>query len=309
MNEPLWCEKYRPKKIADCVLPDRLKDKFSEFVKSGIPNLLLSGKPGVGKTTVAKAMIEEVGSDCLVINASLYGNIDTLRTDVMQFASTVSMFGGRKYVILDEADYINPNSTQPALRNFIEEFSSNCGFILTCNYPNRIIEPLRSRLAVVDFGFTRDEAASLMGQFHRRVVGVLGAEGVEFDAKVVAQVVAKYFPDFRKTLNELQANSRNGKLEGAVLAARIDASALVEAMKNRRVQEVRKWVAENSDMDSVAVMRELYDSSDQFLADDESLVQLIYAIGRYQYQAAFVADQEVNLAAFAVEVMGSCKFK
>jgi DNA polymerase III delta prime subunit len=308
-RDPVWSEEYRPRDVKSCVLPVYLKDKFQHYVdEKHVPNLLLSGKPGVGKTTVAKAMLEELGYDCLVINASLHGNIDTLRTDITQFASSVSLMGGRKYVILDEADYLNPNSTQPALRNFMDEFSKNCGFILTCNYPNRIIEPLRSRLTVVDFGFKKSDYAALMGEFYKRVVQILGAEKVEFDTKVVVQVVGKYFPDFRKVLNELQGASRGGRIDTGVLSSKTDLSGVLLALRERRFNDVRKWVGEHSDWDSVAIMREFFDQADKLFVE-KSVVDLIYLIARYQYQAAFVSDQEINLTSFMAELMNTVEWK
>lgn len=310
MRESLWTEKYRPRRVADCVLPSGLKKKFQKFVDDKwVPNLLLSGRSGIGKTTVAKAVLEELGFDCLVINASLHGNIDTLRNEITQFASSVSLSGGRKYVILDEADYLNPNSTQPSLRNFMEEYSSNCGFILTCNYPNRIIAPLReSRLAEVDFTVPKEESPVLMMEFLKRTQKILDQEGVQADNKVLVQVVAKYFPDFRKIVNELQANAVDGKIETGVLAHKTDISGLVPLLKERKFSEVRKWVGEHSDWDSVSIMRQFYDQAGE-LFTDKTAVDLVYLIGRYQYQAAFVADQEINTAAFMAELMNTVEFR
>ncbi len=208
LEEFLWVEKYRPKTIRDTILPESLKQTFQEFVSQGnIPNLLLSGSAGCGKTTVARAMLEELGCDYIVINGSLNGNIDTLRNEIMQFASSVSLMGGRKYVILDEADYLNPNSTQPALRNFMEEFSRNCGFILTCNFKNRIIEPLHSRCSVVDFKITKKDLPSLAAQMMKRIQHILDTEGVEYDKSAVAEVLKQHLPDWRRTINELQRYS------------------------------------------------------------------------------------------------------
>ena len=214
MSEFLWVEKYRPKRISDCVLPENLKATFQEFVDKGsIPNLLLAGGPGVGKTTVARAMLEEVNADYIVINGSMNGNIDTLRVEIMQFASTVSFVGGRKYVILDEADYLNPNSTQPALRNFMEEFSNNCGFILTCNFKNRIIEPLHSRCSVVEFNIPKSVKASIGMNFFNRVKDILSQEGIEYDKRVVAEFITRHFPDWRRIINELQRYSATGSID------------------------------------------------------------------------------------------------
>ena len=217
MEEFLWVEKYRPKNIDDCILPEGLKQAFRQFVYNGeIPNLLLTGGPGVGKTTVAKAMLEQIGADYIVINGSMNGNIDTLRNDIQQFASTISFSGGRKYVILDEADYLNANSTQPALRNFMEEFSRNCGFILTCNFKHRIIEPLHSRCSVVDFKISKDDLPRLAVQFFKRTVGILSKEGVDYDKAVVAELINKHIPDWRRVLNELQRYSVNGKIDSGI---------------------------------------------------------------------------------------------
>jgi DNA polymerase III delta prime subunit len=307
--EKLWTEKWRPTTVAECVFPEALAKRFEEYVADGnVPNLLLVGKPGVGKTTVALALLNQIGADSLVINASLHGNIDTLRTDIVQFASSVSLFGGRKYVILDEADYLNPNSTQPALRNFIEEYSENCGFILTCNFPNRIIEPLRSRLAVVDFSVKKSDYPIMMAAFMKRACQVLDAERIGYDKKVVAHLVAKHFPDFRKVLNELQSHSYSGAIDPGILSVRSDISPLVRHLRDRNFTEVRKWVGENSDMDATSLMRELYDRSIEEMEPGD-LAILTILIGKYQYQAAFVADQEINLVAFLAEVMRDCSFK
>lgn len=306
--EKLWVEKYRPQTVSECVFPKNLASKFAEYVNKGtVPNLLLSGKPGVGKTTVAKALLNELGSDALVINASLHSNIDVLRTDITQYASSVSFNGGRKYVILDEADYLNPNSTQPALRNFIEEYSENCGFILTCNFPNRIIEPLRSRLALIDFSIPTDEAAFMMAAQFKRASYILDSEKVTFEKPVVAKLVAKYFPDFRKVVNELQANSQDGKVNSSVLSKKNDIDPLLEMVKKRDFTGMRKWVGENADLDAPAIMRDFYDRCVEILAPHQlAIVVLVY--GKYQFQAAFVADQEINLVAYFAELMRECDF-
>lgn len=311
MSEFLWVEKYRPKKISDCVLPIKLKETFQEFVnQSNVPNLLLTGGPGVGKTTVARAMLEELNADYIVINGSMNGNIDTLRNEIMQFASTVSFTGGRKYVILDEADYLNPNSTQPALRNFMEEFSNNCGFILTCNFKNRIIEPLHSRCSVVEFSIDKDEKMKMASQFLNRISSILDTENIKYDKKTVAELITKYFPDWRRVINELQRYSATGQIDSGMLANNGEASIteLVKHLKAKSFTEMRKWVAYNSDIDTATLFRKLYDiSSTEF--KQRSIPQLVVLMADYQHKAAFVADQEINNVAFFTEVMSSCEFE
>lgn len=310
-DEFLWVEKYRPKTIEECVLPEDLKSTFRKFVENKeIPNLLLTGGPGVGKTTVARAMLEQIGADYIVINGSMNGNIDTLRNDIAQFASTVSLSGGRKYVILDEADYLNANSTQPALRNFMEEFSRNCGFILTCNFRNRIIEPLHSRCSVVEFKITKADLPKLAGQFFKRVLGILDGNGVGYDKAVVAELVQRHVPDWRRVLNELQRYSVNGKIDTGIFVnlGEDNFKMLIGLLKEKKFTEMRKWVGENSDMDSAVMFRKFYDTAHEYMATG-SIADLVLLIARYQYQAAFVADQEVNLAAFLTEVMMSVSFK
>lgn len=304
MEDFLWCEKYRPKTVGDCILPESLKQTFQQFVdQENVPNLLLSGGPGVGKTTVAKAMLDELGCDCIVINGSMNGNIDTLRTEIKDFASTISFAGGRKYVILDEADYLNPQSTQPALRNFMEEFSKNCGFILTCNFKNRIIEPLHSRCSVVEFKIPKDEKMKMASQFHQLVCGILTKEGVEFDKRVVAEVITKYFPDWRRVLNELQRYSATGRIDSGILANHdMSIDELVDILKGKRFDDMRKWVANNVDVDSATLFRRLYDSASKHMKP-ASIAQTVVTLADYQYKAAFVADQEINTVACLTEVM------
>lgn len=307
----LWVEKYRPKTIADTVLPHSLKAVFQQFVDDGvIPNLLLSGKAGTGKTTVARAMLEELGCDYIVINGSMNGNIDTLRNDISNFASSVSLSGGRKYVILDEADYLNPNSTQPALRNFMEEFSQNCGFILTCNFRNRIIEPLHSRCSVIEFTIPTSEKPKLAVQFYKRVMHILQEEGVSGEPKVVAAVVEKHFPDFRRTLNELQRYGATGAIDSGILVNVQDASIkdLIGFLKAKDFTHMRKWVGENLDIDPSVLFRKFYDSSVEHFKPS-AIPQLVLLIAEYQYKQAFVADNEINMAAFLTEVMVECEFK
>ena len=311
MNEFLWVEKYRPSTIEECVLPEDLKTRFQAFVDSqNIPNLLLSGSAGVGKTTVAKAMLEQLGADYIVVNGSLHGNIDTLRTEIMAFASTVSFAEGRKYVILDEADYLNPQSTQPALRNFMEEYSKNCGFILTCNFKNRIIEPLQSRCSVIDFLFPKKLAPSLAGSFFTRVKTILDQEEVKYDEKVLAEIIQRHFPDWRRVLNELQRYSVSGIIDVGILSnsSQNAFKSLIALLKGKQFSDMRKWVAQNIDSDPTSIMRQLYDSSSEVIKPS-SIPQLVLLIGEYQYKSAFVADQEVNLVAFLTQVMADVEFK
>lgn len=311
MQEFLWVEKYRPNKLEDCILPDELKNTFQQFInQQNIPNLLLSGSAGVGKTTVAKAMLEELGADYIVVNGSLHGNIDTLRTEIMNFATTVSFSEGRKYVILDEADYLNPQSTQPALRNFMEEYSKNCGFILTCNFKNRIIEPLQSRCSVIDFLFPKKLAPSLAGSFFTRVKTILDQEEVKYDEKVLAEIIQRHFPDWRRVLNELQRYSVSGIIDVGILSnsSQNAFKSLIALLKGKQFSDMRKWVAQNIDSDPTSIMRQLYDSSSEVIKPS-SIPQLVLLIGEYQYKSAFVADQEINLVAFLTQVMADVEFK
>ena len=311
MQEFLWVEKYRPNTLSDCILPDELKSTFQEFVnQQNIPNLLLSGSAGVGKTTVAKAMLEELGADYIVVNGSLHGNIDTLRTEIMNFATTVSFSEGRKYVILDEADYLNPQSTQPALRNFMEEYSKNCGFILTCNFKNRIIEPLQSRCSVIDFLFPKKLAPSLAGSFFARVKTILDTEQVKYDEKVLAEIIQRHFPDWRRVLNELQRYSVSGIIDIGILSnsSQNAFKSLTALLKGKQFGDMRKWVGQNIDSDPTSIMRMLYDNASDHVKPS-SIPQLVLLIGEYQYKSAFVADQEVNLVAFLTQVMAEVEFK
>jgi DNA polymerase III delta prime subunit len=309
-EEFLWVEKYRPKTIDECILPESLKQTFKSFISNGeVPNLLLSGSAGIGKTTVARALLEETGADYIVINGSLNGNIDTLRNDILQFASTVSFTGARKYVILDEADYLNPNSTQPALRNFMEEFSRNCGFILTCNFPNRIIDPLRSRCSVVEFKIAKEDLPRLAMQFFKRVVNILTTENVEYDKAVVAELINNHIPDWRRVLNELQRYSATGKIDTGIFVnlSGDNYKALVSHLKTKNFKEMRKWVAENSDSDVTGLFRKLYDTSYD-LVKPNSIPPLVLILAEYQYKDAFVADHEINLAAALTQIMMEIEF-
>lgn len=306
LNEQfLWVEKYRPKTIADTILSPELKEVFQKFVdQENIPNLILSGSAGVGKTTVARAMLEQLGCDYIIINGSMNGNIDTLRNEIKNFASSVSMMGGRKYVILDEADYLNPTSTQPALRNFMEEYSKNCGFILTCNFKNRIIEPLHSRCSVIDFKIPKKDLPNLAKQFHSRLCTILTKENVEYDAKVLIEVIKKHFPDWRRIINEIQRYSATGRIDSGILAnlQEVSLKELVGFLKEKDYSGMRKWVAENADNDLASMYRKIYDQASQYITK-ETIPLVVLLIGKYQYQHAFVADHEINVVCFLTEVM------
>ena len=311
LEDFLWVEKYRPKTITDTILPDNLKSTFQEFVnQKNIPNLILAGPAGCGKTTVARAMLEELECDYIIINGSMNGNIDTLRNEIKNFASAVSLAGGRKYVILDEADYLNGNSTQPALRNFMEEFSKNCGFILTCNYKNRIIEPLHSRCSVIDFKITKKELPPLAQQFMRRVCNILTTEGIEFDKAVVAEVLKKHFPDWRRVLNELQRYSATGKIDSGILVnlQEVTLKTLMTFLKERDYTNMRKWVAENIDNDANAMYRMIFDQANQYITKD-TIPAVVLIVGKYQYQHAFAADAEINLVCCLTEIMMEADWK
>ena len=310
-EQMLWVEKWRPNKISDCILPEAIKSSFQEFVNQNkIPNLLIAGSPGVGKTTIAKALCQEVGCDYIVINGSDENGIDVLRGKIKNYASSVSLSGGRKVIIIDEADYLNANSLQPALRNAIEEFSINCSFIFTCNYKNRIIEPLHSRCSVIDIKINREDKQKLMAQFFKRVCWILDEEKITYNKEVVAQVVAKYFPDNRRVLNELQRYSMSGTIDVGLLSqvSDIQITPLVKALKEKSFADVRKWLVENLDNDSQTIYRKLYDNMYDILVGN-SIPQLVLLIGKYQYQTAFVVDHEINLMAFFTECMVELEFK
>ena len=311
MEHLLWVEKYRPKTVSDCILPDRIKTVFQEYVnQKNIPNLLLSGGAGIGKTSIAKAMCQDIGCDVMVINGSDEGRmIDTFRTKIKNYGSSMSLSGGRKVIILDEADYCNPESVQPALRNFIEEFSSNCSFIFTCNFKHKLIEPLHSRCAVVDFGLRPAEKTSMAGQFFKRVQSILEEEKVEFDDKVVAEIIKKHFPDFRRVLNELQRYSQLGKIDTGVLAqiGNIQIDQIVKYIKDKDFTAIRKWVASN-DLDSNTIFRQVYDSLYDIMKP-QSIPQAVLIIADYQYKAAFVSDPEINIVACLTELMANCEYQ
>ena len=309
MEHLLWTEKYRPKTIEECILPDRLKQPFQEYVnQKQIPNLLLAGSAGVGKTTVAKALCQEIGCDYMVINGSDESGIDTFRTKIKNYASSMSLSGGRKVIIIDEADYLNPNSTQPALRNAIEEFAVNCSFIFTCNYKTRIIEPLHSRCAVIDFALKGNEKTQMASQFFKRIQSVLQSEKVDYEDKVIAELVKKHFPDFRRVMNELQRYSQFGKIDTGILAqiGNVQLNEIVKHLKDKDFGAIRKWVA-TSDMDTNTVFRQLYDSLYDLLKPN-SIPQAVIILADYQYKQAFVADSEINLVACLTELMVSCEF-
>jgi DNA polymerase III delta prime subunit len=309
LTDFLWVEKYRPKTIADTILPEQLKVTFQQFVdQKNIPNLLLSGGAGVGKTTVAKAMCEMLDCDYIVINGSLNGNIDTLRNEISRFASSVSLRGGRKYVILDEADYLT-NNTQPALRNFMEEFSKNCGFILTCNFKDKIIDPLKSRCSVIEFKINKGDMAELAKQFMKRVMDILNAESVPYEKAVVAEVIKKHFPDWRRVLNELQRYSATGKIDTGILSNMRDVNLtkLVGYLKEKDYTNLRKWIGE-ADFEPNEFFRNLFDKCEEYV-DKKSIPQLVLIIARYQYQNAFVANPDINLMACLTEIMVECEFK
>jgi DNA polymerase III delta prime subunit len=308
--ESLWVEKYRPRTIEDCILPEELKSTFRQYVeRKEIPNLLLCGTAGVGKTTIAKALCEEIGCDYMMINGSDESGIDTFRTKIKTYASSVSFNGGKKVIIIDEADYLNANSTQPAMRNAMEEFAHNCTFIMTCNYKNRIIEPLHSRCAVIEFKLKVADKAKMAAQFLKRALNILESEKVEYDKAVVAEVVRKHFPDYRRVLNELQRYSVSGKIDAGILSSVADISIneLVKAMKTKDFGSMRKWVAENAYDDSSKVFRKIYDSLYDHM-NRNSIPAAIVILARYQYQAAFVADQELNMVACLAEIMAECEF-
>ena len=310
-NEYLWCEKYRPQKIDDCVLTEDIKETFKDMVLSGeSQNLLLSGGAGCGKTTIAKALCNELECDYIMINCSEDGNIDTLRTKIRNFASTVSISGNKKVVILDEFDYSNAQSTQPALRGFIEEFSDNCRFILTCNFKNRIIEPLHSRCTNINFSIPKDEKPKLAKQFMDRIKYILSEEDVKYDEKVLAELILKHFPDFRRVLNELQRYSVSGDIDTGILTqiGEIFIKDLAVHMKNKDFTNARKWAVENSDNSPTQLFRKIYDGLYDHITSS-SIPQAILVLAEYQYKSAFVADQEINLVACIVELMMGCEFK
>lgn len=311
MSEFLWVEKYRPRTIEDCVLPADIKSTFIDIVNGGeLHNMLFTGSPGLGKTTVAKALCDELGLDSLMINGSEEGNIDTLRTKIKQFASSVSLQGGYKVVILDEADYLNPQSTQPALRAFIEEFSKNCRFILTCNFKNRIIEPLHSRCSVIDFTIPKHDKQRLASVMMARLMVMLTQENVKFDMEVLSELMMKHMPDWRRVINELQRYGTNGSIDTGILVQISDISleSLMKDLKQKNFKGMRQWVADNIDQEPASLFRKIYDSMNEYV-DPKSIPQLVLILADYQYKDSFVADHELNLVACLTEIMAGVKFK
>ena len=311
MINDLWVEQYRPKTIEDCILPDHLKEMFTEIVKTGeVPNLLFTGTAGLGKTTVARALCEELGLDYILINASEHGNIDTLRGKIKQFASSISLSGGYKVVILDEADYLNATSTQPALRGFMEEFSKNCRFILTCNFKNKIIEPLHSRCGVIEFNTNKKDLARLCELFMNRALNILSAEAVKVEKpEVLAELIMKHAPDWRRIINELQRHSRGGVLQLDVLSTSMQGNVadLFGYLKDKNFKSMRQWVAQNMDVDSAAIFRAIYDNMNDAVSPN-SIPQLVLILADYQFKSSFAQDKELNMVACLTEVMAQVEF-
>lgn len=312
-SEFLWCEEYRPKTIDDCILPDELKSTFKKIVETGeMHNMLLSGTSGLGKTTVAKALCNELDLDYILINSSEDSGIDVLRSRIRQFASSISLGGSdsHKVVILDEADYLNPQSTQPALRAFIEEFSKNCRFIFTCNFRNKIIEPLQSRCAVIEFNTTKKHLAGLAAQFHKRLKVILDEKSIEYNEQILAELIMRHAPDWRRVVNECQRFSVSGTLSPASIVGLSDQNiaALISHLKDKNFKQMRSWVAANPDLDSSTIFRKIYDGAYEYL-EPQSIPQLVLILADYQHKAAFVADKELNIVACMTEMMGSLKFK
>lgn len=310
-NEFLWVEKYRPNKISQCILPKDLKETFESLLENReLPNMMLTGTAGTGKTTVAKALCDQLGVDYILINGSEESGIDTLRNKIKHFASTVSLTGSVKAVILDEADYLNPQSTQPALRGFIEEFSSNCRFILTCNFKNRIIEPLHSRCTVIEFKTPTNQKSDIAAQMLERLEVILDYEQIKYEKPVLAELIIKYFPDFRRTINEVQRYSASGKIDTGILVQISDLAIedLIRFLKEKDFRSMRKWVSNNMDSDPSTIFRKLYDSMTDKV-QDKSVPQMVLILADYQYKNAFVADHELNLVACFTEIMGGISFK
>lgn len=309
-HDSLWVEKYRPRSVDDCILPDNLKETFNNIVRTGkIPNMLFTGTAGLGKTTIARAICDTLDLDYILINGSEQGNIDTLRGKIKQFASSVSLSGGYKVVILDEADYLNPQSTQPALRGFIEEFSDNCRFILTCNFKNRIIEPLHSRCGVYEFNTNKQSMAELCPAFMKRLQFILKEEGVTYNNEVLANLIMRYAPDWRRIINECQRHSVDGELRVEVLSkgSQQEYDNLFACLKQKDFKKMRRWVTDNVDVDATSIFRGVYDNMYESVAPN-SIPQLVLILADYQFKQAFVADTELNLVACFTEVMANVEF-
>ena len=309
MKEFLFVEKYRPKTIEDCILPEGLKETFQKIVEKGeLPNMMFTGSAGVGKTTVARALCNELDLDYMLINGSEDGNIDTLRGKIKQFASTISLQGGQKVVILDEADYLNPQSTQPALRGFIEEFSSNCRFILTCNFKNRIIDPLHSRCSIYEFNL--GNKAEMAQKFMARLQFILDSEHIIYDNAVIAELIMKYIPDWRRVINECQRYGMSGHIDTGILVTLSETSiaGLMEDLKTKNFKKMRKWVTDNIDVESAKLFRLIYDNMSDYV-EPSSIPQLVLILADYSYKDSFVADHELNVVACMTEIMSSIKFK
>jgi len=310
MKHVLWTEIYRPHTVRDCILPDRIKKIFQEYVnKKEIPHLLLSGDPGTGKTSIAKALCDEVGCDYMFLNGSEENGIDVLRTKIRSYASTISLSGGRKVVIIDEADNMNPNSLQPGMKAAIEEFSKNCSFVFTCNNKQKLIKPFHSRCATIEFKLTNSEKAQMAMEFMKAIENILVIENIKYDKKVIAALITKHFPDFRKTINELQKYSQTGEINEGILSQVVDVDLkdLIANLKNKEFTKVQKWV-KSSVSDHNSIYRLIYNALSEFL-EPKSIPQVILIIAKYQYQAAFCSDSEINLLAFLIEVMLDASFK
>tara|TARA_Y100000385_G_scaffold157657_1_gene163503 strand:+ start:4094 stop:5029 length:936 start_codon:yes stop_codon:yes gene_type:complete len=309
VEEFLFVEKYRPKTIDECILPKGLKDTFNEIVQKGeLPNMMFTGSAGVGKTTVARALCNEMGLDYMIINGSEDGNIDTLRGKIKQFASTISLQGGQKVVILDEADYLNPQSTQPALRGFIEEYSKNCRFILTCNFKNRIIDPLHSRCSIYEFNI--GNKSQMAGAFMQRLQFILDSEEIKYDNQVLAELIMKYIPDWRRVINECQRYGMSGTIDTGILVTLSETSVkdLMGDLKDKNFKGMRKWVTDNMDVESAKIFRMVYDNMITYV-EPSSVPQLVLILADYSYKDSFVADHELNVVACMTEVMSQIKFK